>query len=95
MKPAPVAAKIAAPKPSRAPLTDDAKRRRRLLKVAAILLVGATSPLWMKPFTHLRDTLLARAKPPSTSSTAHPPAPFATSTAAVMPAIPSDPAEAE
>jgi serine/threonine-protein kinase len=96
VKPAVVAAVIVAPKPPRAPMTDAAKKRlRTVLTVAAILLVGATSPLWMKHVTHLRDKLLTHGKAPSTISTAGHAKPFAKATAAVMPAAPSDPAEGE
>ena len=99
VKPAAVAPLIAAPRPPRAPMSDPAKKRLRTgLTVAAILLVGATSPLWMKRVTRLRDELLTHGN--TTPSTAPPQPdgatrPLATTTAAVMPTPPSDPTDSE
>ena len=96
VKPAAVAAVIAAPRPPREPMTAAAKKRlRTALTVAAILLIGASSPLWMKRVTQLRDKLLTHGQGPTTISTAGHPRALATTTAAVMPAAPSDPAEGE
>jgi serine/threonine protein kinase len=91
-------AAITAPAPPRAPMTAEAKKRlRTLVTVAAILLVGASSPLWMKRVTHLREKLLTRGKTPPSASTTRPravPKPVTTATA-VLPADPPDPAPGE
>ena len=74
------------PKAEAAPATPEAAAKpqatapkrslRTWLTVAAILLVGASSPLWMKRLEHLRDMLLESDKPPrgaATSAPADPP----------------------
>ncbi len=89
----------AAPAPPREPMTAEAKKRlRTLVTVAAILLVGATSPLWMKRVTHLREQLLTHQKAPAAASTMRGGAssrPLTTSTAATTPDSPPDPAKDE
>ena len=102
VKPAAAAAIVvapAAPRVPREPMSPAAKKRLRTrLTVAAILLVGASSPLWMKHATHLRDRLLAHGKPHAAASAAHtkrsPEAP-ATATATAAPDDPPPPAEGE
>jgi len=87
----------AAPRVPREPMSIAAKKRlRTLLTVAAILLVGASSPLWMKRVTHLRDRLLGHGKAHATATTARPNgSPTATATATAAPEAPPDPAEGE
>ena len=95
--PTAAAAAITAPRPPpaprapREPMSAAAKKRlRTLLTVAAILLVGASSPLWMKRVTHLRDGLLTNGKTHATR-----PSPHSTTSAAAMPEAPAAPAEDE
>ena len=102
VKPAAVAAIVvapAAPRVPREPMSPAAKKRLRTrLTVAAILLVGASSPLWMKHATHLRDRLLAHGKPHAAASAAHAKGSFeapATATATAAPDDPPPPAEGE
>jgi serine/threonine-protein kinase len=100
--PAVVAAVVVAPavpRVPREPMSAAAKKRlRTLLTVAAILLVGASSPLWMKRVTHLRDKLLAHGKPHPTAATTHgnaSPRALATATAAAAALPPPAPADGE
>jgi hypothetical protein len=102
--PAPAAAIVEprpapAPAPPREPMSAEAKKRlRTLVTVGAILLVGATSPLWMKRVTHLREQLLTHHKTPAAASTTRAvasPQPLTTSTAATTPDGPPDHAKDE
>ena len=69
-EPAPAPARPeAAAKPE---ATAPKRSLRTWLTVAAILLVGASSPLWMKRLEHLRDMLLESDKPPRGAATAAP-----------------------
>jgi serine/threonine-protein kinase len=71
---------------------DPAAAKRRLrtrLTVAAIVFVGASSPVWLKPVTHLREKLFAHGK--TAAGTERPrrtetPAPTATADAPADPA---------
>jgi eukaryotic-like serine/threonine-protein kinase len=66
----------AAPEVTAKPTATAPKRRLSTwLTVAAILLVGASSPLWMKRLEQLRDMLLQSDKPPRGAASAAPVAP--------------------
>jgi len=57
---------------SAAPRTDAKTRMRTRLTVAAIVFVGVSSPLWMKPVLHVREKLFDHGKAPSSVERADP-----------------------
>ncbi len=62
----PSAAAILSPTSASAVARTDAKKRMRTrLTVAAIVFVGVSSPLWVKPVAHLREKLFAHGKTPA------------------------------
>lgn len=95
VKPPSAAAILSPTKASAVARTDAKKRMRTRLTVAAIVFVGVSSPLWVKSVAHLREKLFAHGK--TTAGAERPrraPSLVTTTTPAVRPEVPMDPAPA-